>query len=105
PRDVARVFARGPFDVVYHLAAQASAPAAARRPRYTEATNLTGPRVVLDAAVKHAVPRLVYGSSLRVYGPVLPATVDESTPCGPQADLAHLSHVYGEKLLELYTRH
>lgn len=104
PRAVARAFGLGPFDVVYHLAAQASVPVAARRPRYTETTNLTGPRIVLDAAVRYAVPRIVYGSSLRVYGPVLPPLVEESTPYGPPADLAHLSHEYGEKLLELYAR-
>jgi UDP-glucuronate 4-epimerase len=102
PRAVARAFARGPFAVVYHLAAQASGYAAPQQPRYTETTNLTGPRVVLDAVVKHQVPRVVYGSSFRVYGPVLPPVVDEVTPYGPQGDLAHLSHVYGEKLLELY---
>ncbi|HLH24488.1 MAG TPA: NAD(P)-dependent oxidoreductase [Chloroflexota bacterium] len=104
PRAVARAFARGPFAVVYHLAAQASSAAAAERPRYTETTNLTGPRVILDAAVRHGVPRVVYGSSFRVYGPVLPPAVDEQMPYGPQGDLAHLSHVYGEKLLELYAR-
>jgi len=105
PRAVARAFACGPFDVVYHLAAQASAPAAARQPRYTETTNLTGPRVVLDAVVRHAVPHVVYASSFRVYGAVLPPEVAETTPYGPQRDLVHLSQVYGEKLLELYAQH
>jgi nucleoside-diphosphate-sugar epimerase len=104
PRVVAQVFARGPFAVVYHLAAQASAVAARQRPLYAETTNLTGPRVVLDAAGRHSVPRVVYASSIRVYGPILPPVVDETTPYGPQADLVHLSQVYGEKLLELYTR-
>jgi UDP-glucose 4-epimerase len=104
PRAVARAFALGPFDVVFHLAAQASGHAAPRCPRYTESTNLTGPRVVFDAAGHHAVPRVVYSSSFRVYGGRLPPLVDEATPYGPQADLAHLSHIYGEKLLELYAR-
>jgi len=54
--------------------------------------------------VRHGARRVVYASSLRVYGPVLPPRVDESAPYGPQGDLAHLSHVYGEKLLELYAR-
>jgi nucleoside-diphosphate-sugar epimerase len=102
PRAVARAFSRGPFTVVYHLAAQASGYAAPRYPRYTETTNLSGPRVVLDATVRHQVPCVVYGSSFRVYGAVLPPVVDETTPYGPQGDLAHLSHIYGEKLLELY---
>jgi nucleoside-diphosphate-sugar epimerase len=67
-------------------------------------TNLSGPRVVLDAAVRRGVRRVVYASSLRVYGGVLPTCVNETTPYGPQGDLAHLSHIYGEKLLELYAR-
>ena len=104
PRTIARAFARQPIEVVYQLAAQASAHPAAASSRYTETTNLTGPRVVLDAATRHAVPRVVYASSLRVYGAVLPPCVDEATPYGPQSDLAHLSHIYGEKLLELYAR-
>jgi nucleoside-diphosphate-sugar epimerase len=104
PRTVARAFAREPIEVVYQLAAQASGHPAAASPRYTETTNLTGPRVVLDAATRHGVSRVVYASSLRVYGAVLPPCVDETTPYGPQGDLAHLSHIYGEKLLELYAQ-
>jgi nucleoside-diphosphate-sugar epimerase len=103
-RCVARAFARERIDTVYLLAAQASAHPQAAPPRYTERTNLSGPRVVLDAALRRGVQRVVYGSSLRVYGQRLPALVDETLPYGPQGDLAHLSHVYGEKLLELYAR-
>lgn len=103
-RGVARAFVNGPFDVLYVLAAQASAAVAARRPRYTEMANLTGPRVLLAAAARAGVPRVVYVSSMRVYGDVLPPYVDEHTAYGPQRDLAHLSHIYGEKLLELYAR-
>jgi UDP-glucose 4-epimerase len=103
-RDVSRALRRGPFEVVYYLAAQASAAVAHEQPRYTERTNLTGPRVVLDAVVRHQVPRVVYASSIRVYGTVLPALIDETTSYGPQPDLTHLSQVYGEKLLETYAR-
>jgi nucleoside-diphosphate-sugar epimerase len=103
-RCVARAFARERVDTVYLLAAQASAHPLAAPPHYTERTNLGGPRVVLDAAVRRGVERVVYGSSLRVYGQRLPERVDETLPYGPQGDLAHLSHVYGEKLVELYAR-
>lgn len=102
-RSVRRAFARGPFEVVYHLAAQASAYYPPGLARYTELTNLGGPRRVFTAAIACAVPRIVYASSLRVYGPVLPAALDETAPYGVQRDLAHLSHVYGEKLLEMHT--
>jgi UDP-glucose 4-epimerase len=104
PRAVARAFAVAPIDTVYHLAAQASAHPRAAPARYTELTNLCGPRVVCEAALRHGVRQLVYASSLRVYGHALPEEVSEATPYGPQQDLAHLAHVYGEKLLELYAR-
>jgi len=104
PRSVARAFAQEPIRTVYHAAAQASGSVAGTLARYTEATNLSGPRVVLDAAVRHGVARIVYLSSFRVYGEVLPRRLDERAPYGSQRDLAHLSHIYGEKLLELYAR-
>lgn len=88
---------------VVHLAAQASAHPAAASPAYTEEVNLRGPRVVLDAMVRHAVPRLVYASSFRLYGPDLVGTITEDTPPGEQADLSHLSKLYVEHLLAMYT--
>jgi nucleoside-diphosphate-sugar epimerase len=45
---------------------------------------------------------VVYGSSLRVHGSPLPALVDEKTPYGTFTDLAHLSKVYVEELLEMF---
>ncbi len=89
---------------VVHLAAQASAHPAAASPVYTEEVNLRGPRVVLDAMVRHAVPRLVYASSFRLYGPALAGTITEDTPPGEQADLSHLSKLYVEHLLAMYAR-
>ena len=88
---------------VVHLAAQASAHPAAASPAYTEEVNLRGPRVVLDAMVRHAVPRLVYASSFRLYGADLVGTITEDAPPGEQADLSHLSKLYVEQLLAMYT--
>ena len=87
---------------VVHLAAQASAHPAAASPAYTEEVNLRGPRVVLDAMVRRAVPRLVYASSFRLYGPDLAGTITEDTQPGGQADLSHLSKLYVEHLLAMY---
>jgi len=81
--------------------ALAAHPAAAL-PEYTEETNLRGPRLVLEALVRHRVPRFVYASSLRVYGRPLPPVVHEDLPYGRLEDLAHLSKVYAEKLIEMY---
>jgi nucleoside-diphosphate-sugar epimerase len=102
-RAVERAFeaAGGRVEVVYHLAAQASAHAQAASASYTEATNLVAPRLVFEAAARHGVRAFVYGSSFRVYGDTLTGAVDESTPYGRIGDLSHLSKVYAEKLLEM----
>ncbi len=89
-------------EVVYNLAAQASASPVAAPAEYTEETNLRGPRLVLEAMLRHGVRTIVYGSSLRVYGDSLPDSADESTPYGRFSDLSHLSKVYVEKLLEMH---
>ena len=89
------------FDRVFLLAAQASRPLAERDPAYTEETNLVGPRLVAEAAASEGGPPLVYGSSLHVYGPDLEGKIGVDRPYGRQGDLAHLSKVYAELLLEM----
>jgi nucleoside-diphosphate-sugar epimerase len=97
--DVSRLLGAGPERVVL-LAAQASRPLAEREPDYTEETNVTGTRLVGDAA-----PRLlVFGSSLHVYGSDLAGEVGPEAPYGSQSDLAHLSKIYGEQALQIAAR-
>jgi nucleoside-diphosphate-sugar epimerase len=91
----------GTVDVVYHLAAQASAHPQAAPPSYTEQTNLVAPRLVYEAAARSGARTFVYGSSFRVYGDDLSRMVGESTPYGRIGDLSHLSKVYVEKLFEM----
>lgn len=99
---VARAFEIEPVETAYMLAAQASAHADAATPEYTERTNLTGPRVVVEECRRRGVGALVFGSALRVYGQPLPPRFDESAPYGVQRDLSHLSKLYAEKLFEMY---
>ncbi|HEY8475728.1 MAG TPA: NAD(P)-dependent oxidoreductase [Chloroflexota bacterium] len=102
PRSVDRAFNAGvAVDTVYHLAAQASAHPEAASPWYTERSNLTGARLVFEAARRYRVRTVVLASSFRVYGAALPRHVDEDTPYGRAPDLAHLTKIYVEKLLEL----
>ena len=89
---------------VYLLAAQASRPLAERDPDYTEETNVTGVRRVAEAVAERGGPPVVFASSLHVYGPSLRGEVGPAHPYGPQGDLAHLSKVYGELCLALYSR-
>jgi UDP-glucuronate 4-epimerase len=102
PATVEAAFAHGPFTVVYHFAAQASAHPAAAPAEYTERTNLQGPRVVLDAMLRHGVGTIVYASSFKVYGEGLRGTIDEARPYGVFRDMSHLSKLHAEKLLEMY---
>jgi nucleoside-diphosphate-sugar epimerase len=91
----------GPVDRAFLLAAQASRPLSFRDPGYTEETNLIGPRHVVEALVAAGGPPLVFASSLHVYGSDLSGAVDAGRPYGPQGDLAHLSKVYAELLLQM----
>jgi UDP-glucuronate 4-epimerase len=61
------VFARGPFDVVVHLAAQAGVRYSLENPdAYTEA-NVTGFLHVLEGCRRNSIGRLIYASSSSVY--------------------------------------
>jgi UDP-glucuronate 4-epimerase len=104
-RALAGTDAAGGIDVVYHLAAQASASPQAAPASYTEATNLVAPRLVYEAAVQHRATAFVYGGSFRVYGDDLAGTVTERTPYGRIGDLSHTTKVYAEKLLEMLASH
>jgi nucleoside-diphosphate-sugar epimerase len=97
--DIERLLAEGPQRVIL-LAAQASRPLAEREPEYTEQTNVTGTRLVGDAAPRF----LVFGSSLHVYGDGLAGHVAPEMSYGQQGDLAHLSKIYGEQALQIASR-
>jgi UDP-glucose 4-epimerase len=101
--DLERLLALGPA-TVFLLAAQASRPVADRDPDYTEATNVTGVRRVGEAVAANGGPRLVFASSLHVYGPNLRGDIGPDHPYGEQGDLAHLSKIYGELCLGLHAR-
>lgn len=97
---VRSAFSLGPYDVVYHLAAQSSAHPLAAPISYTEEVNLVGPRIVGEMASAHRARRIVLASSFRVYGDDLRGLVADDRPYGVLSDLAHLSKIYAEKLLE-----
>ena len=71
-------------DIVYHVAAKVTGSGS----REYFDTNVTGTECVLNACLKQRVSRLVYLSSLAVYGPAQPGQpITESTPLDatPQA--------------------
>jgi nucleoside-diphosphate-sugar epimerase len=103
PDDLDALLAERPARV-HLLAAQASRPVSEREPDYTEETNVTGVRRVAEAVARAGGPPLAFGSSLHVYGPGLTGRVSASHPYGPQNDLAHLTKIAGELVLDLVAR-
>ena len=96
-------FSSADISTVYSLAAQASANPQAATARYTENTNLLGPRLLLDHMREFGVSKMVFASSFKVYGSALPQVVTEDVPYGSFGDLSHLSKCYAEKLMEMYS--
>jgi nucleoside-diphosphate-sugar epimerase len=92
------------FDRVVFLAAQASRPRSFEEPDYTEQTNLTGARLVAELVPRETF--VAFGSSLHVYGggPRLSGRIGAEQPYGPQDDLAHLSKIHSELVLDMHAR-
>jgi UDP-glucuronate 4-epimerase len=65
---VERVFATERFDAVVHLAALAGVRPSLEQPARYADVNVRGTAVLLEAAVRHGGPRVVFASSSSVYG-------------------------------------
>ena len=89
--------------VVFHLAAVVSGQAEADTDLGYR-VNLDGTRAVLDACrALGTCPRLVFASSLAVYGGALPPAVGDDTPLTPQSSYGTQKAI-GELLVNDYTR-
>lgn len=82
--DIARAFDTTP-DVVCHLAGQASIRLAWANPAADLAVNVEGTLNILTAVKKHRVPRLLYASSMTVYGNPDNFPTPETAPALPVA--------------------
>ena len=88
---------------VFHLAAVVSAGAEAEFELGYQ-VNLEGTRNVLEAAkAANGAPRVVFASSLAVYGGVVPETVVDDTPITPETSYG-AQKVIGEFLVTDYSR-
>jgi len=92
-------------DTVYHLAAKVDTPG--RRADFLE-TNVAGTERVLTACLRQGVGRVVYASSLAVYGPVPNGQrIEENTPCdqSPQLrDFYAQSKILADQLAVTFAR-
>jgi len=82
------VFARGPFDRVVHLAAQAGVRYSLQNPRAYANSNVVGFLNVLEACRAAETPHLVYASSSSVYG------LEEAFPFSEHALAGHPVSLY-----------
>lgn len=77
---------------VFHLAAVSSVADSIERPLAVHDVNLTTTLALLEAAVRHKVPRFVFSSSAAVYGDEGDGAIDEDASKNP------LSHYAVQKL-------
>ncbi|MGE5268240.1 MAG: D-erythronate dehydrogenase [Thiohalocapsa sp.] len=99
---VGRLIAPG-TDAVFHLAAIVSGQAEADTDLGYR-VNLDGTRTVLDACrALGTAPKLVFASSLAVYGGALPPLVGDDTPLTPQSSYGTQKAI-GELLINDYSR-
>jgi D-erythronate 2-dehydrogenase len=102
-RDTVNALIAPGTDAVFHLAAIVSGQAEADTDLGYR-VNLDGTRAVLDACrVLGSAPRLVFASSLAVYGGELPPAVGDDTPLNPQTSYGAQKAI-GELLVNDYSR-
>jgi len=73
----------GGLDAVYHIAGQASIRLSYSDPAADLGVNTMGTVNVLQACIKYRVPRLLFASSMTVYGAEPPAPTPETTDTKP----------------------
>ena len=82
PEDMEPIFAAG-LDAVCHIAGQVSIIRAFDNPVADLRTNVEGTLNTVQMCVRHRVPRLVYASSMTIYGNTDNVPTPESQPCLP----------------------
>ena len=102
-RETVRALVSRGTDAVFHLAAIVSGQAEAD-PDLGYRVNLDGTRAVLDACrALGSCPRVVFASSLAVYGGALPPAVGDDTALTPQSSYGTQKAI-GELLVNDYSR-
>jgi UDP-glucose 4-epimerase len=90
-------------DAVIHLAAVADVDLVAQDPELTDRVNVRGTQTLLDAVRTSAVTRLVYASTVWVYGDATgPEAVDEDTPLDLPKHFYTATKIAGEMYTAAY---
>jgi len=97
--DVERAFGGG-LDAVFHVAGQVSLIRSYTNPTIDLRTNVMGTLNILTTCVAHRVPRLIYASSMTVYGSDVPLPTPEDSPCEP-ASFYGITKYAGERYVHV----
>jgi len=89
-------------DAVIHLAAAADVGVVAEQPEDSERLNARGTIAVLEAARATKIGRVVYGSTIWVYGESGDGVIDEDAPLGLPSHLYTASKLAGEMYCSSY---
>jgi UDP-glucose 4-epimerase len=84
PEEVEAAFARG-LDAVCHIAGQVSIIRSFSDPVGDLRTNVEGTVNILKLCLKYKVPRLIYASSMTLYGDCKSVPISEDQPCQPDS--------------------
>ena len=84
PEEIEPAFARG-LDAVCHIAGQVSIVRSFSDPVADLRTNVEGTVNVLKLCIKYKVPRLIYASSMTLYGDCKTVPISEEQPCLPDS--------------------
>jgi UDP-glucose 4-epimerase len=95
PAEVEPTFARG-LDAVCHIAGQVSIIRSFSDPVADLRTNVEGTINILQLCLKYKVPRLIYASSMTLYGPSETVPTPETEPCRPDSYYGITKHA-GER--------
>lgn len=91
-------------DAIYHLAAVADVKEVYEDPYYAESINVRGTINVLEAARRHRVNRVIYGSTTWVYSDTLVDYVNEDTPLLAPSHLYTATKVTSEYYCQAYAK-
>jgi len=90
-------------DVVVHLAAVADVDVVATDPALTDRVNVRGTQTLLDAVLASGVPRVVYASTIWVYGDATgPEAIDEDAPLALPKHFYTATKIAGEMYTSSY---
>jgi nucleoside-diphosphate-sugar epimerase len=99
--DVARIFERGQFDAVIHLAAIVGDPACKNEPELASRVNYDASINLIKTCQAQGIPRFVFASTCSNYGKMLSnGFVDEESPLAPVSLYAELKVKVEKYILE-----